>query len=772
MGSQAISFSDLGGIPAQPPARQQNRGIDFSDLGGIPASMPPAQAAVPSVPQTAMQRLFGAHPIDDALNVVGTHVKNLAAGPYHAFTDAPQDQQEAQEMGTTPGSGLAARTLGHIGLGAARMLVNPTLNAARTSIQQARVGNTGLGTSQSEYDAQGNYLPTAASSAMDAIPLAGPWARGIENDARKHGAVPALLGLGTDVAAPMAAGKAISLAGANPRLPDTLLRRPLTGVADTTIPGTITTPRLRYQAAQRLGVNLDAADATGSPVLQQVKNLNENSLFAAPTYGSAKAANLSAVDNATDSILNRMSPHDRTVGGTILQNDLRANQAGLQSNATAGFDSLPQGIPIPGLEEVGKTAQDIARENAAYQDLFPSLKPTKAMNVVGDVGGLGPKPPAPVRLSPFVDEGGKPIPSAVQASAPQAASFGTGQKLRSDLLDFTRNNPDIVQNQGNGFIQRLAGQTDDALTNASSSLTPAQLETFRQANAYWKDMKGTYDSPSSPYYSAVRPLGSGGVDPAKLSSGFGPQTPNFVADLQSRVSPEAMGAVQRGVAEEALGSAPGGGYNFSTFPRKFRSLPDDYAGELFGDHALRLNDLADTTHALNRDFNPSGSGRLNLKNAEMGEGGAAIGGVFLGHPGALLGTGIYHAAQYGTAKLMNSPGFVKWLMETPSAPALKTGIGNRLVNPLESGASLAAPVIGGGNSLRRLPQSIPAPAAIPPPAPPTRVASPPPPVPPYPSDRQTSSAASPDLMRRLTGGPPQTGLAALLASLRRNGDAE
>lgn len=697
---QAISFADLGGIPAPPPQKQQSRGIDFSDLGGIPATAPqPTQAAPPAAPHTAMERLFGAHPLDDALSVVGTHLKNIVAAPYHAFADAPRDTQEQQDKGSTPADGAIPNALGQFGLGVDRMLVQPTRTALRTGIAQYKAGNIA---SKNDYDEQGNYHPSAVGSVMDAIPIAGPWARGVENDAHKYGAVPALLGLGTDIIAPTAASKAIA---AIPHLPNTLLRNPLTRSADTPLPGTITTPRLRYQAAQRLGVNLDAADATGSPILQQVKNLNENSLTAAPTYGRAKAANLGAVDSATDNILNQMSPHDRTTGGTILQNDLRANHAGLQANATAGFDSLPQGIAIPGLEEVGKTAQDIARENSAYQQQFPSLKPTKAMNVVGDVGGLGPKPPPPVRLSPFVDEGGQPIPSSIQAPTRQPASFGTGQKLRSDLLDFTRNNPDIVQNQGNGFIQRLAGQTDDALTNASSSLTPEQLETFRAANSYWKDMKGTYDSPSSPYYSAVRPVGAGGVDPAKLSSGFGSQTPNFVTDLKSRVSPEGMGALQRGVAEKALGSAPGGGYNFQTFPRKFRSLPEDYAGELFGDHALRLNDLADTTHALNRDFNPSGSGRLNLKNAEMGEGGAAVGGAFLGRPEALLATGAYHAAQYGTAKLMNSPAFVKWLMTTPeesAAPALKTGIGNPFMKPI----GLGAPIGAGDTSLRRLPNPL------------------------------------------------------------------
>lgn len=41
----------------------------------------------------------------------------------------------------------------------------------------------------------------------DAIPVVGPWARGVENDAREHGALPALMGLGTDVAAGEVSGR-------------------------------------------------------------------------------------------------------------------------------------------------------------------------------------------------------------------------------------------------------------------------------------------------------------------------------------------------------------------------------------------------------------------------------------------------------------------------------------------------------------------------------------------------------------------------------------
>jgi hypothetical protein len=188
-----------------------------------------------SSPQTATQRLFGAHPVDAALSVVGSHLKNFVAGPYHAFADAPQTPEEQQIKGTDLGSGATANALGQLGLGVARLLVQPTRTALRQAATQYQSGNVGP---QNDYDVQGNYHPSAVSSVLDAIPVAGPWSRQIENDAQKHGAVPALLGAGTDIALPAAGGKLLGVAGDLPGV----VRRTLTKGADTTIPGTATPP--------------------------------------------------------------------------------------------------------------------------------------------------------------------------------------------------------------------------------------------------------------------------------------------------------------------------------------------------------------------------------------------------------------------------------------------------------------------------------------------------------------------------------------------------
>jgi hypothetical protein len=171
--------------------------------GADPFASIASDQAAPAQPKTAGQKLLGENPVGDTLSNVGTHLKNMVAGPYHAFTDAPQNAAEQRIKGLPGNSGI----MGQVDLGAARMFAEPTAKALVETGRQAHAGNLGLGAKDTTYDEQGNYHPTAMSSAMDAVPVAGPWARGVETEAHQKGALPALAGLGTDIAAPIAGGK-------------------------------------------------------------------------------------------------------------------------------------------------------------------------------------------------------------------------------------------------------------------------------------------------------------------------------------------------------------------------------------------------------------------------------------------------------------------------------------------------------------------------------------------------------------------------------------
>lgn len=196
-------------IPAAPSSAHA---VEY-DASGKPIGAPATSS--PSM----MDSLFGKNPISDTVNTVGSHLKNLVAAPYHAFTDDPRDPKEAAMvnanggMNTAPTSALSGPAhvnpivsgLNRIGLGVDRMLVQPTQQGIQTFNEQRKAGNTSL--SAPEYDTEGNYTPTAVSGLMDAVPLAGPMARSFANDAHQHGVIPAALGAGTDFLGTKAIGK-------------------------------------------------------------------------------------------------------------------------------------------------------------------------------------------------------------------------------------------------------------------------------------------------------------------------------------------------------------------------------------------------------------------------------------------------------------------------------------------------------------------------------------------------------------------------------------
>ncbi len=125
------------------------------------------------------------------------------------------------------------------------------------------------------------------------------------------------------------------------------------------------------RGSKRLGVNLDAADATNSPLFGAVKRVNSNSLFGGPTYEAAKANNTSALTGSTNSFLDKIYPGDRESGGADIQKALKANQQGFAIQGNRRVRQPSQDISVPGLEDVGKTAQDMAAQNSAYQGPLP-----------------------------------------------------------------------------------------------------------------------------------------------------------------------------------------------------------------------------------------------------------------------------------------------------------------------------------------------------------------------------------------------------------------
>jgi hypothetical protein len=545
--------------------------------------------------------------------------------------------QEVQQQGTP------ATMLRSLGTGMAKFLLGPVIHPVDTAKGMA-----------STLSSAASFDPASAVQQM----------RGQVQDINQNGLKQVLPDLAGQAAGSVLAGHVLAglpAAGQNAATiashPIDTLTSPLRSGLDEPILGQNVTPRQRYQSAQRLGVQLDAADATNNGALKMVKKVNEHSLLGGSTYEKAKASNSAALQGSTNDMLTSMYDGDREGGGAAIQTALRQNQQGLQQGATEGFKALPHDLPIPGSEAVGKEAQAIQGEVAPYQERYPSMVPRQTMSIVSDVANLAPRP----------------LPEGVQGpvATPRPTNFGELQQLRSDLLESGRTNPDLVKNQSGGWLKRLSGAADQALTSGSEALTPEEQATFRDANSKWADMKSTYDDPSSALYHAVRSNA-----PSKLynGEGLGTKTPEVARDLLTRLGqtgdalqPPAVGALRRGTVESALKTTNDGSPNLKTFGTQLNRIPADYRAELFTpDQNAKLNDVATTSNLLGQDANPSGSAKLGQKAVEAG---SLLAG--LAHPLSAVAP----ALQYPLAKLLNSPGITDYLMTTPHRPLTAIGRG-------------------------------------------------------------------------------------------------
>lgn len=184
-----VSTAPVSGQASSPPGDWDVVSTSMDPPAVNPSIPVPAALQGPPAPQ------FGSS-LSDVFNTAAQHAKNMVAGPFHAFADAPRNPEEQQWKGTNPQSGMAANALGQFGLGAARMFVEPTIMNARNAAAQYQAGNT----------------EGAFQSAMDAVPVVGPWAKQIETDTQNKGAVAGLAGLATDVLAPTLAAKGAGMA--------------------------------------------------------------------------------------------------------------------------------------------------------------------------------------------------------------------------------------------------------------------------------------------------------------------------------------------------------------------------------------------------------------------------------------------------------------------------------------------------------------------------------------------------------------------------------
>jgi hypothetical protein len=273
---------------------------------------------------------------------------------------------------------------------------------------------------------------------------------------------------------------------------------------------------------------------------------------------------------------------------------------------------------------------------------------------------------------PILDEVAHLFQVASQLGSSSTPTVRDVMDLRNRLLDARSRLLDVNENHRENLrsvadIDQLIDSIDQMI---KQSLSPEGKEAWLKATAISKDLKETYENPSSIFYHAVRT-----DNPSTLTDEFADwlmasPTPERVRELRARVGDEGVRVVARAVSEKLLGRTAAGEYDFREFPDRLENLNEDFRNELFGQGHQRVRDIAIASRVLTTDNGRSRSSKIMQKRVEIiitfGALIAAVWEAWAGHPWAagltIAVPLLYHSAQYGLARLLTSPRFTEWLM--------------------------------------------------------------------------------------------------------------
>jgi hypothetical protein len=601
--------------------------------------------------------------LGDVASTVASHAANAIKAPIMAVGAPPQTTAEK-----------FAALLGPAGLAGYRMIGKPSADALAKVPQDWKQRDK----SQSFGNALLKKEPAYVKDVLDAVPVVGPWASSIENDAREHGGVAALGGLATDILAPKAAGAVIG-AGARALAPAARLAE--------TIPGDTVNPYQRFRDAQARGVNLDRAQATGAPIATSLKTGSEHSMGGKGAFEANHAANVKALDAWANDL---QAPQangqpaplmSREQFGNSAKGALAEHQRTLNQQAGHIFDDLTErvGHTNPDTTPVTDLAKKIVVENQDYYNEHPELlnKGTgSAWKIVNDLARTEGTPASTVK-SGVLDSSGNPLSREVPATPRVQPTWADLHKLRSDLMDQYRS-PDLVGSRAEGWLKQLVGGVDDSMAGASSNLSGADLAEFRRANDIYRQMKESYDSPQHPFYSIVR--SPDGLTAANTLSGLKPQVARqFSQAVTEAGKPELAGQHQQQAISRLLDPNGDGTFDLKNLPSRLnRQNMEQLQGVLTPEQVTDLQGLSRTAKLIHADENPSGTAKKGQVFGELAAGASGLSTglttAAFGHPlvgaGEALATPAWLAGTKLAAKALTSPSLTERAFEPgPNADA-------------------------------------------------------------------------------------------------------
>jgi hypothetical protein len=434
-----------------------------------------------------------------------------------------------------------------------------------------------------------------------------------------------------------------------------------------------------YNIAKNNGIQLDAAQATGSGPANFAKRVSEHSLTGKGVYENAQKNNNEGLLNWSNQLLDSATPNSmsREDFGKASQDMLAAHQQQQIDEANQRYQDISKNygstavVPTYTQDAAGRI---IAGNNDFFQQNPQHLKMGGMQRVYNLVKENAPPSMQPQIQTGLFDLSGNEVTKAPTSKPQPLADLIT---KRSDIMNDYRS-PDSVGTRAEGFQKQLVGGLDQDIMD---SLPKTGQNEFRNTNALWTKMHNTYQNPSSPFTQILRSPSptqiAGTIDalPTEMTRQFKTAASTVNSDLNQQLARQKM--------DRILDPNGTGTPDLRNLPTRVGRLNDEKTAEvLTPDQIKNLRAIGQTSRVTNFDSNPSGSGKAIQAYSEgtglIGSGVAAL----LGHPLPLLGSLGELAGTRAAAKLVNSPKFTDWLMSN-SAPA-------KPISPFVSGAVVAS----------------------------------------------------------------------------------
>lgn len=561
-------------------------------------------------------------------------------------------------------------------------LVTPAVDSAQRAIDEAK---------------NGRYSEAAGHALAAAVPLVGPWAADVAENAGKQigagnyaGAAGTLAGNAAVAAAPEVApelaksavetAKSLPARAAEVVAPTETLDKPVA-------PGDLT-PRERWEAANKMGVNLDLAQATNAKIPAGAKKVTEHSLTGSGKFETNTAGNVEALHAQSAKLLNDTAPPmERAEFGDAAKRALLEHQQDLNERASNLYEALDErvGDKLPELTDIRSAAQKIIDDNGDYYEKHPELlkgPPGKAWTIIEDLAG---KPAKPKAGTGVLDAQGKPVEGTAE-KAPD--TWSDLHRLRSDLLDLYRS-PEFTGDRPTGWLKQMVGVVDQTMNDADKTpgLTDEDQRAFRAANSLYERMKQTYDDPRSPFYSIVRADGSVAAD--SLSRLRPENVMRFREAMSDMEHQDLSDQLQRQTMSRLIDPAGNGTPDLKNFASRWnRAQKETVGGVLSPEQMKSLDELASVARTVNLDTNPSGTAKVVQPVSEAsGAVTGTVGALTAGHPVIAAVPAVTMAAQRGVASALTSPDVVRGVMEHQAPPSTAPDLSG--VNPVRSAVTAA-----------------------------------------------------------------------------------